>query len=175
MTWVVVILFLFFTPVVLTVLAKLEERFTGFQMDWDNLKYSTWYIFGSFLGETMTSATRDIKTWAVRLVITSWFFYAFLLTTAYGGVLRAFLLKPEFSETISDLTQVVAKGLPWKVVLYGDWTEDRISKSEIDYVKKYWDEKEPQRYQDFPLDMVCTKSLIVEFCTLSNQDSLINK
>ncbi len=158
----------------MTGLAKLEESFTGFQLDWDNFGYSTWYIFGSFLGETMTSVNRDIKTWAVRLVITSWFFYAFLLMTAYGGALRAFLLKPEFSEAISDLTQVVAEGLPWKVVLYGDWTEDRISKSEIDYVKKYWDEKEQQRYQDFPLDMVCVELFTGKNWTLSNKDSLVN-
>ncbi len=181
-TWISILVSLVIVPLALSVIAGREESITGIRMEWDTFTFSLWYTFGSFLGETMTSINSDIQTWAVRygvlyfhgksaridwrfiprIIILVWFMFAFLLTTAYGGILRAFLLKPDFPAAIEDISQVVAAGLPWKLVQYGDWVEQLIAKSEIDFVKKYWAEKVPQRFQDFPFDAVWPKKYLFD-------------
>ncbi len=84
----------------------------------------------------------------------AWFLSAFILTASYGGNLRAFLLKPVLTDPVRTVDQLVSSGLPWNAVEYGDWAEKRITQSEDETLKVYWEGKNAVPFEDFPFDRV---------------------
>ncbi len=99
-----------------------------------------------------------------RMMACEWFIFAFLITTTYGGNLRAFLLTPQLSESIETVDEVITSGMPWKVVIYGDegqsWNENHTNPA----VRYYWANKVPMKFTEFPFEAVslhlnCGKSV----------------
>ncbi len=84
----------------------------------------------------------------------AWFLSAFILTASYGGNLRAFLLKPVLTDPVRTVDQLVSSGLPWNAVEYGDWAEKRITQSEDETLKVYWERKNAVPFEDFPFERV---------------------
>ena len=97
-------------------MAQREESLLGRRLrSWSTLRESSWYAFGTLIGESITRDTKSEGAWGLRsennsalmimtrkrvklsqlrLTIAVWILAAFLLTAGYGGNLRAFLLKP---------------------------------------------------------------------------------
>ncbi len=91
----------------------------------------------------------------VRLVVGVWLLYSFVITASYGGNLSAFLLKPEFSQPINKVEDVVSSGLPWSMVLYGEEIESYLEQSEMPVEQKLWEEgKTVIPYEEFPINEV---------------------
>ena len=55
--------------VAMCAIANEEMRLTGFRLDnWDEMRETGWYCFGTFVGESITRDTRSSKALALRLV-----------------------------------------------------------------------------------------------------------
>ena len=53
-----------------------------------------------------------------RCVICVWLLFAFLITSGYGGNLRAFLMNPILEPPINTLDDMLSSGYPWEQVSY---------------------------------------------------------
>ncbi len=80
--------------------------------------------------------------------------YAFIMTAAYGGELRAALLKPKYGPTIDSIKDIVDSGLPWKLVNYGD-TVVEVALQEEEGYDAFMADREFLPYNDFPFETVC--------------------
>ena len=85
-----------------------------------------------------------------RFMVGSWLFYSFLLRSAYGGNLVAFITTPQLTKPIHTLNQLIKSGLPWDMVLYGEEVETALAESEEFIFKTIWDQKNVVPYQSTP-------------------------
>ncbi len=93
-----------------------------------------------------------------------------LITAAYGGSLRAMMLRPEMSPAVDTMEKLVGSGLPWKVVVYGDLGQSWYENSTNEVIRAYWNEKVPLRFQDFTFEVVRrlrTKSFKLTIMTIA--------
>ncbi len=74
------------------------------------------------------------------------------MTASYGGNLRAFLLRPQYSEPINNMEDIVNSGFPWTMVMYGEEIELFLARSEDPIEKRFWEGKTEVPYADFPVD-----------------------
>ncbi len=97
----------------------------------------------------------------VRLILLEWFFFAFIVTTAYGGNLRAFLLHPDATPAVESIGAIVHSGLSWKVVLYGGLDESWFwfYRNEDSDIGRYWREKEGVSFKDMPFEEVTDNTI----------------
>ena len=51
-------------------------------------------------------------------MICVWLLFAFLITSGYGGNLRAFLMNPILEPPINTLDDMLSSGYPWEQVSY---------------------------------------------------------
>ncbi len=155
-TWVLILVFLPGTAAALTLISRAEDSFNQGQEDmfWSDPVNSGWYIFGTFVGESMTSLNEGFRAWAIRNFICAWFMFAFVITASYGGNLRAFLLSPVMSEPIDTLADILASGLGWRLVEYHDWMQTKVETSDNQMVQEYWRERNVVKYEDFPFEQV---------------------
>ena len=86
-----------------------------------------------------------------RIVIGGWLFSSLVMTASYGGNLRAFLLRPQYSKPINNMEDVVTSGLPWTMALYGEEVELYLARSEDPVEKRFWEGKTVIPYTDFPI------------------------
>ena len=78
----------------------------------------------------------------MRVIIGVWMLYCLLITSAYTGNLKAFLTNPGLTAPIDTLEDVVASGLPWGMVLYGEEEEELMASSPIGSITRLiWDDK----------------------------------
>ncbi len=81
--------------------------------------------------------------------------YSFLITSFYGGELRAFLLKPVLLSPIDTVQDIVESGSKWKAVDYGDFLWIALSNASfIDGIEQFSEEMEFVDYNPFPIDYV---------------------
>ncbi len=110
----------------------------------------------------------------VRILISVWLLFAFLVTAGYGGQLRSFLLNPgmlkikeyqccmtmnvcpflEFEDSIDTLEKVLSSGIPWEIGLYGEDVEVQMARSEHPTMKAIWDGKIPVINEAFAFQRV---------------------
>ena len=64
-----------------------------------------------------------------------------IITAAYSGTLKAFLMKAELTKPISTVEELVESGLSWEMVLYEEDVETELSLSKDPILKKFWDKK----------------------------------
>ena len=91
----------------------------------------------------------------LRYLVECWLMSAFLLGVSYAGVLRAWLITPEYAKPINTIQDVVDSGLPWKVVLYGTTFERILDQTQVEPYVTFWKNKEATKFNDFPLETVC--------------------
>ncbi len=89
-----------------------------------------------------------------RCVIGAWLLFALIMTEAFGGSLRAYLLQPDYSEAINSFEDIVGSGLPWKMVVYGEEFEHFLASQEQEPFKTFWQEKQEIEYSEYPIDTV---------------------
>ncbi|CAB4063250.1 unnamed protein product [Lepeophtheirus salmonis] len=129
------------------IIANLEQRITGFELkDWAVLKNAFWYVYGTYIGESITRDTKSKNAFAVRCVVAVWLYYSFILLSAYGGELKAFLTNPRYTSPIETVKGVVDSGLPWGMVLYGEDEERIMAETTDPYLKRLWEEKRVMKY-----------------------------
>ena len=58
------------------------------------------------MGEAITRDLKSGSSKAMRIAIATWILYCFVISTGYGGTLKAFLSTPAFSNPINTLQQV---------------------------------------------------------------------
>ncbi len=89
-----------------------------------------------------------------RYLVKSWLLAAFLLGMFYAGVLRAYLIKPNYTKSINSIQDIVDSGLSWKLVLYGA-TYERLMDAQTDepYVT-FWQNKEVVPFDNYQIDIV---------------------
>jgi hypothetical protein len=75
------------------------------------------------------------------LSISLWIFASFIFEYAYGGTLRALFTQPSTTKGIKTYAEVLASGLPWDMVLYGEELEDALAISEEPVPRAIWDGK----------------------------------
>ena len=51
----------------------------------------------------------------------------------------------------------MASGIPWKVVVYGDEAQSWMENNTRAYIRRYWAEKTPVKYEDVPFEVVSTR------------------
>ena len=180
-TWSALLVSLCALPFVKVAVSRAECRLgSPSPRYWTRPGNAAWYTYGTLIGESITRIVGSDKAWStrcvrnevplysqvfvlrvldkislvVRCVIGGWILSALITAAAYGGTLRAFLLKPEFSSPINTLQEVVESGLPWNFVLYGDEFETLLAKQEDEVTRQFWDEKEVVEYNDYPVDRV---------------------
>ncbi|XP_040565678.1 uncharacterized protein [Lepeophtheirus salmonis] len=140
--WLCMALFIFICSAAFYIIANLEQRITGFELkDWAVLKNAFWYVYGTYIGESITRDTKSKNAFAVRCVIAVWLYYSFILLSAYGGELKAFLTNPRYTSPIETVKGVVDSGLPWGMVLYGEDEERIMAETTDPYLKRLWEEK----------------------------------
>ncbi len=89
-------------------------------------------------------------------MILSWLLPAFLLCASYSGVLRASLIRPEYTRPVETIHDIVASGKPWKMVLYGSSPETSLQEQTEEPFVTFWRDKEVVPYQEFPYETVRT-------------------
>ena len=79
-----------------------------------------------------------------------WVLYCLVASSSYAGNLKAFLTTPSFTKPINTLAEVLASGLPWGMVLYGEEEEEMMAQSEDPVVRRIWQEKIVTEYSPTP-------------------------
>ena len=79
-----------------------------------------------------------------------WVLYCLVASSSYAGNLKAFLTTPSFTKSINTLAEVLASGLPWGMVLYGEEEEEMMAQSEDPVVRRIWQEKIVTEYSPTP-------------------------
>ncbi len=69
------------------------------------------------------------------------------MSAAYGGSLRAYLLRPPSPSPVNSLSQVVSSGLPWEMVLYGAEAEDFMARQTEEPIRTIWKDKVEVPYE----------------------------
>ena len=80
--------------------------------------------------------------------------FCFIVSAAYGGNLRAFLMDQDIEPPLDTIEKLVASGLPWNWVVYGHSSEDEIATSKNLIHRQFWEEKEEVPYDPFPYERV---------------------
>ncbi len=75
--------------------------------EWNTMYESVWYVYGTFMGESITRDTKSDKAPIVRILIVVWIIYCFIMSQAYGGSLKSFLTSPMKSTSIETLKEVI--------------------------------------------------------------------
>ena len=75
-------------------------------LEWYTLSKAAWYTYGTLVGEAITRDLKSGSSKAMRIAIATWILYCFVISTGYGGTLKAFLSTPAFSNPINTLQQV---------------------------------------------------------------------
>ena len=75
-------------------------------------------------------------------------FFSLVITTSYGGNLRAVLTNPQLTKPISNLEDVVNSGLSWNMVLFGENVERMLSESTDPVHKQFWRGKDILEYNE---------------------------
>ena len=65
----------------------------------------------------------NLKSPQIRVILCGWFVFSLIVTAAYGGFLRAYIMRPRMSKPISTMEDIVQSGLPWRIPLYGETIE----------------------------------------------------
>ncbi len=135
--------------------AVAEERVVGRRLrSWSSLTEAAWYGFATLIGESITRDTSSDRAWALRVVCASWMVLAFVITSGYGGNLKAFLTTPKLSEPIDTIPRLLESGLPWTMVLYGEAVEHHLSTSVDPAIRRFWDGKDVIRHHHFPYEQM---------------------
>ena len=79
--------------------------------------------------------------------------------------MRAHLLRPDHTEPIETVKDVVDSGLPWNFVFHGFYLEHFMEKHEDGDYKRFWDEKETLEYDEFPFERVRHRTKPMMFCS----------
>ncbi len=87
-----------------------------------------------------------------RILFRVWLWVAFIVLSAYGGNLKAFLLRPKVPKPINSLEDLFNSGVPWNMVLFGEPIEKVLEETQDPVFKKFWEEKEVVPYKPFPYD-----------------------
>lgn len=146
--WALVLASLLLLTATFFIISKLEEKVSGIDLsDWSSFGKSSWYVYGTMIGESMTRDTKSAGAGAMRVVVGVWMLYCLLITSAYTGNLKAFLTNPGLTSPIDTLQDVLASGLPWGMVLYGEEEEELMANSPIgSTIRTIWDEKNVMPY-----------------------------
>ncbi len=84
----------------------------------------------------------------------TWLTFSLVITASYGGNLRAFLLRPRFSEPIDNMEKIVNSGLPWTMALFGEEIEFYLQTSQVPVERDFWEGKTVREYAEFPIEEV---------------------
>jgi len=154
--WLFVIVCLFVVSVCFYTISKSEEELIPEMKlkHWSSPGASTWYSFGTLIGESITRDTKSDKAWALRIIVGCWIISAFILSAAYGGNLRAFFLTPSIEPPIDSMAEVVGNGLPWTMTVTGEEIETYLANTDIPLEKALWDGKTEVPYSHFPHEQV---------------------
>ena len=87
-----------------------------------------------------------------RILFGVWLWVSFIVLSAYGGKLKAFLLRPRVPKPINSLEDLFDSGLPWNMVLFGEPIEKVLEETQDPVFKKFWEEKDVVPYKPFPYD-----------------------
>ncbi len=80
--------------------------------------------------------------------------FALITTATYGGTLRAYMLRPEYSSPISTMEEIVTSGLTWNYVLYGDEFETLLASQTDKVSRTFWENKKIVPYDEYPVHRV---------------------
>ncbi len=83
-----------------------------------------------------------------------WIIYSLILTSAYGGILRAFFTTPSYTRAMETMADVVAGELPWTMVIYGEEVETFLATSPNPVHSTFWNHKKVVEFQEYPFDRV---------------------
>ncbi len=89
-----------------------------------------------------------------RVLSMSWYTFALIITAAYGGNLRAYLLKPDMHPAVETISDVVNSGLPWSMVQWGDTLGVSLSLAQDQDTKTFWEDMKSAEYTNFPYEIV---------------------
>lgn len=94
-----------------------------------------------------------------RSTVGLWLLSAFVLSVSWGGELRAFILKPEYSSPIDSVHDVLDSGLPYTMVLFGGEIEQHLMERPERHYQELWKGKTVVDYQECPYERVSTVQL----------------
>ncbi len=83
-----------------------------------------------------------------------WIASAVILTSAYGGNLRAFFTTPSYTRAMDTLADLVAGELPWTMVIYGAEVETFLATSPDPVHSAFWKRKKVVGFRSYPFDRV---------------------
>lgn len=99
-------------------------------------------------------------------MVVIWLWYSFIMTSAYGGALRAVLLNPGRKETLETLRDIVNSDFAWRAVDYGDGFWKTMKWLGFDGFVEFYDGLKFVPYRDFPLEEVCKTNANMYFVSL---------
>ncbi len=77
---------------------------------------------------------------------------AFMVTSAYSGTLRAFLISPVLPNPVDTLEELVESGLSWNMVQYFHPLEEALATSDNPAKRKIWEDKVLVPYDAWPYE-----------------------
>ncbi len=173
--WAITAVQLFLMPIVFQWIAKLEQCIgSDGSRYWSRLPNSVWYCVATLLGENVSKKASKQKAWAIRytykhyckmniciysvtetrVVSLAWLLFTLIITSAYSGNLRAYLLKPKMHPAVETISDIVSSGLPWSMVLWGDDLGVSLSQAKDPDMKTFWEKMRSEEYSNFPYETV---------------------
>ncbi len=83
-------------------------------------------------------------------MVGAWILSTFVVSQSYSGSLMACLTIPGYTSTVNTLSGVLASGLPWHMVLYGEAFQQAMATSKNPVVREIWQGKIVTSYAQQP-------------------------
>jgi hypothetical protein len=83
---------------------------------WNTFYQASWYVYGAFMTKNSLDDDKSINAEGLRIFLTVWLFFGFIITCIYSGNLTAFLTQPGYTAPIDNLGDVLKSSLPWGMV-----------------------------------------------------------
>ena len=135
---------------------------------------SYWFVLAATLSqEKNISRLHDSKS-ATRVAIYTWIFVALVAATGYSGTLMAFLTKPSFSKPIASFKDVLASGLKFDMVLYGEELETSLAQSTEQVPSAIWEGKQVVEFEQVIFDRVRHAHICYEYFSFHMPEMLFS-
>ena len=138
--WIGIIISLFVVALILYLISKCEGPMIDQGLiEWKTFNASVWYTYGTLIGESITRDTKTSKAVALRWVVGTWIIFCFVMMSAYGGELKAYLTQKSYTSPIATLQDILESGLPWGMIFYGELEQQIMETSSDPTIKAIWD------------------------------------
>ncbi len=76
-----------------------------------------------------------------RFLLGIWILTVMVISASYSGELKAYLTRSDYTKPINTLVDLIASGLLWQMVLYGEDFETVMATTDDPVLKRIWKHK----------------------------------